>query len=816
MSGNPPSGRCNGSVRNIDGSSFQSIHNSRVYVATSIAFLLLVAVSSSYAGTAVHVSISPARVNVFSALTQQFTATVTNSDNTKVVWSTTKGKVSSTGLYTAPVVSSDTTVSVTATSVADPTKSATATVTVMPPVKVSVTPTGVVMNSGKTQPFKATVTGSTRNGVTWTAGQGTISGSGVFTAPTVSKTTTVSVTATSVADPKVANSVSVTVNPPISVSSTPGNVSVPSAEAQQFTATVKNTGDTRVTWSSSIGHVAPSGLYTAPDVTTETSAVVTATSVADKTKSSTSTVTVTPVAMLAITTTGLSDALAGVKYTQTFKATGGIPPYTWSISWGTPPTGINIQSNGTFTGTTTETGSFTFNVHVSDSAKKKATAKEAFTLTVDLNLAGKTVPANMFNMHVNHVNTPWPSAPISGQRFWDAGADWALINTAPGTYDWTELDQRLADAKQHNVDVLYTMAMTPVWAQCGAKTASSCNQTPGCAFDGTTYGGGPGQCYWPEDLNPDGTGTNQHWKDWVTALANHSVNSGVGHIKYYEIWNEPNISGFWRGTTAQLVRMAQDAACIIKGIGSSCKNAGIDPNAMMVTPSAALGGAAINTWLTGYFNAGGDAVTDVIGLHGYSGDSPEKITGLISNVRDGALTTYKLLSKPIFDDEFSWGTAAFPDPDEQAGFVGRSMLLHWSAGVSRTYWYAWEDTTPLWSMDSVKGCTTPDPSGTGFICGTGIAFEQVQSWMVGTTLSQQCSVTGTIWTCGLSRSGGYQALAVWDTSKSCSNGVCGTTNYKFPPASQNYTHYLDLAGKSHTISGTTVPIGYKPILLANQ
>ena len=170
MSGNPPSGRCNGSVRKIDGSSFQPIH-SRIYVATFIAFILLVAVSSSYAGTAVHVSISPARVNVFSALTQQFTATVTNSDNTKVVWSTTKGKVSNTGLYTAPVVSSDTTASVTATSVADPTKSATATVTVMPPVKVSVTPTGVVMNSGKTQNFKATVTGSTRNGVTWTAGQ---------------------------------------------------------------------------------------------------------------------------------------------------------------------------------------------------------------------------------------------------------------------------------------------------------------------------------------------------------------------------------------------------------------------------------------------------------------------------------------------------------------------------------------------------------------------------------------------------------------------------------------------------------------------
>jgi putative Ig domain-containing protein len=815
MSGKPPSGRCTGLVRKVDRPSCQLQITSPLFITAFLAFFSL-AVSFAHAGTAVHVSISPAHPSVFSSLTQQFTATVTNTNDTRVTWSTTKGKISNTGLYTAPVVSSETTASVTATSVADPTKSATATVTVMPPVKVSVTPTGVVMNSGKTQPFKATVTGSVRNGVTWSATKGTISSSGLFTAPTVSTITNVSVTATSVADPKVSSSVSLIVNPPINVSSDPGNISLPSAELQQFTATVKNTGDTRVTWSSSIGHVAPSGLYTAPDVTTETSAVVTATSVADKTKSSTSTVKVTPVGTLAITTTGLSNALVGVSYSETFKATGGIAPYTWSITWGEVPTGINIHPNGSFTGTTKETGSFTFNVHVTDSANRKQTTKKVFTLTVNLNLAGKTVPANMFNMHVNHVNTPWPSAPLSGQRFWDAGADWGLINTAPGVFDWTPLDQRLADAKQHNVDVLYTMAMTPVWAQCGPKTASSCNQTPGCAFEGTTYGGGPGQCYWPGDLNLDGSGTNQHWKDWVTALAKHSVNSGIGHIKYYEIWNEPNISGFWRGTTAQLVRMAQDASCIIKGIGPNCNNAGIDPNAMMVTPSPALGGGAINTWMMGYLGAGGSAVTDVIGLHGYSGNIPEKITGLVSAVRDGALTSYNLLSKPIFDDEFSWGTAPFPDPDEQSGFVGRSMLLHWSSGVSRTYWYAWEDTTPLWSMDSVKGCTTPDPSGTGFICGTGLAFEQVQSWMVGASLSQQCSVTGTIWTCGLTRSGGYKALAVWDTSRTCSNGVCTMINYKFLPASPNYTHYLDLAGKSHTISGTTVPIGYKPILLANQ
>ena len=42
MSGKPPSGRCTGSVRKIDGPSFQPIHNSRVFIAafTRVLFLL--------------------------------------------------------------------------------------------------------------------------------------------------------------------------------------------------------------------------------------------------------------------------------------------------------------------------------------------------------------------------------------------------------------------------------------------------------------------------------------------------------------------------------------------------------------------------------------------------------------------------------------------------------------------------------------------------------------------------------------------------------------------------------------------------------
>src|SRR4029077_14969651 len=67
--------------------------------------------------------------------------------------------------------------------------------------------------SGGAQQFTATVTGNSNAAVTWTSSAGSISNSGLFTAPTVSANTNVSVTATSQADTTKTASASVTVTP---------------------------------------------------------------------------------------------------------------------------------------------------------------------------------------------------------------------------------------------------------------------------------------------------------------------------------------------------------------------------------------------------------------------------------------------------------------------------------------------------------------------------------------------------------------------------------------------------------------------------
>jgi hypothetical protein len=87
----------------------------------------------SPAAAAMAVTMAPATVTVAAGSSTQLTATVTGSANTTVVWSMQPavGSISSSGVYTAPSrVASTQNVVVTATSVADPTKSGTATITI--------------------------------------------------------------------------------------------------------------------------------------------------------------------------------------------------------------------------------------------------------------------------------------------------------------------------------------------------------------------------------------------------------------------------------------------------------------------------------------------------------------------------------------------------------------------------------------------------------------------------------------------------------------------------------------------------------------
>lgn len=63
-----------------------------------------------------------------------------------------------------------------------------------------------------------------------------------------------------------------------------------------------------------------------------------------------------PNSQLQITTSGLSSGTVGQAYSAALNATGGAPPYTWSLTGNALPAGLSLSSSGTIAGTPTTVG----------------------------------------------------------------------------------------------------------------------------------------------------------------------------------------------------------------------------------------------------------------------------------------------------------------------------------------------------------------------------------------------------------------------------------------------------------------------------
>lgn len=239
---------------------------------------------------AVGITVSPSQTTVDLGAHQSFTAAVTGTGNTAVTWTLSGvtctgsdcGSITSGGLYTAPtVLPNPAIVYVKATSNADTSKSATATVNLVAQINVSVTPGSAQVHAGGTQQFTSHVTGTAVTGVSWSvsgsgcsgAACGTITSSGFYTAPvTAPNPATVTVKATSQADSSAAGTAIVTLVTPIGISITPTAVVVIAGEQIKFHDTVVGTTNTSVTWSLSgasctgtaCGTITSTGVYTAP------------------------------------------------------------------------------------------------------------------------------------------------------------------------------------------------------------------------------------------------------------------------------------------------------------------------------------------------------------------------------------------------------------------------------------------------------------------------------------------------------------------------------------------------------------------------
>jgi hypothetical protein len=342
------------------------------------------------AATEVSVAISPTSASMTIGSRQQFTATVTGAEkSTSVVWSVNGinggsvalGTISSGGLYTAPgKMPSPASVTVRATSAADPTKSAQATVTILQGITVTVSPATATLTAGQTLQLTASVTGAEKaTGVTWFVNQiaggnatvGVITTLGRYTAPSpISAPASVRVTAVSTTDRSKSGSAVISLKPAVTISMSPTSVNLLAGGSQQFSAAVTGASNSAVTWSLSapVGTISTAGLYTAPaSVASSQTVSVIARSVADPTKVAQANATIAPPISVSVTPAGVS-LLAGQTQQLTASVSGGLQNLgvRWSVN--------GIVGGSTTLGTVSATGLYTAPASISVQTTVRATA----------------------------------------------------------------------------------------------------------------------------------------------------------------------------------------------------------------------------------------------------------------------------------------------------------------------------------------------------------------------------------------------------------------------------------------------------------
>jgi hypothetical protein len=353
--------------------------------------------------------------------------------------------------------------------------------------------------------------------------------------------------------------------------------------------------------------------------------------------------------------------------------------------------------------------------------------------------------------------TPWPNVPFGAWRLMDAYVRWYDLETKRNEFDFTRLDKYVALAQGNHVKVLLPLFGTPSWAS--ARPAE------------IEQGNPPGSAAEPAHMDD--------WRNFIRAV----VTRYKGQIEAYEVWNEPNLKMFWTGSIDQLVALTREAYTIIKQI---------DPAAIVVLPSATTETGP--PYLDSFLQKGGGQYGDVVGYHFYVHANPPEQMAIVAD-RVKRILQANHVARPIWNTEGGWDVPK-PFPSQlEAAYVARSYLVLWASGVTRFYWYAWDNHGWVALEMTENDNATQKQSAK--------AYEQTESWLAGADM-RSCTVDATnTWDCELDRHGRRQWV-VWNRDK--------TVGFKIP-ADWHVTSKLPLLQSAQELIDTRIQISQLPTLL---
>jgi hypothetical protein len=381
-----------------------------------------------------------------------------------------------------------------------------------------------------------------------------------------------------------------------------------------------------------------------------------------------------------------------------------------------------------------------------------------------------------FHAHNPENITAAASTGYSAIRLWDTGTDWASLKPKRDQWNFERIDAYLATSQKANLKVLWTLGNTPRWAS--ARPYEKCAYGYGCAAE-------------PANI--------KDWRRYVRTVAT----TFRGQIECYELWNEasfpsdpafkkPGAGGdpgqFFSGSVDAMVKLARVAYEEIKRA---------DPQACVLSPSFHNSGH----WAEKFDNflaAGGGKYFDVVSQHFYYADEPEQAVTTIHAMQ-------KIMAKHGLNDVPLWNTeVGVPFVAKDKKWTGMSLedlvyaqtlrtyLLNASAGISRVYWYAWDN----------KEFGFFDPK-TNLDIGSGAASAAVR--LLDGIKSVSCQAKGNLWQCRVIASN-RDFKVIWLTGKTTQS-----TKMAFDQATTRWGRVPEqfLAGEQIVLDG-------RPVIIADE
>jgi len=398
----------------------------RRYLGLSIVFAILLSLLNGCGGgkqqpPSIAVSVTPSSVSLDDGQSKVITATVSNDTaSAGVTWAlsgagTLSGQTATSVTFSAPTSGGATTATITATSVSDGTKKASVTITMAAAPSIAASPLPSVATNGTAYSFAVPVSGGS-SPLTWSISAGalptglSLSGGTISGTPNANATQSpysFTVQVTDAVAMSATQAYSMTINNPAApvIASTAPPAGTNGSAYSAFTFALASGGLAPFTWSEN--GTLPTGMtFSAAGVLSgtpqQTGAFPITVSVQDssnpkQTASSGFTIQINNPAPPTITTTTLPDGAIGAAYSQSIHATGGLAPYTWSISGGALPAGLTLGSSTsnavTVSGTpTTVQSNVQFTVQVTDAASQ--TGSKTYTMSVNAGIVVTLSPSS--------------------------------------------------------------------------------------------------------------------------------------------------------------------------------------------------------------------------------------------------------------------------------------------------------------------------------------------------------------------------------------------------------------------------------------